>query len=411
VARPAERERVFTEEYITGLKPESTRYEVHDHDQPGLRIRVTPSGHKSFCVVYRARGGDIERVTLGPYPALRLKKAREEARAIVGRFAVGKNPAEEKRQMREEATLGELWQKFLNLHAKPRKRSWETDERRWKLHLSSHADERLRSFTTPRVASLLAEVAAASGPGASNRVRALLFTMFEKGRKEWGLTVPNPVRDTARNPEKSRERYLLPEELRAFISAVDSYPDPDTRLWLTLALFTAQRRGALCRMKWADVNLTDAAWSIPAEDMKAGRPLLVPLARHVVDALKARRETFGPQDVYVFPSDRRECFAPAPYEGLKRVLEASGIAACTPHDLRRAWATWAQDAGAPLEVIGRVLGHTPQGGVTSVYARVPLDTLRRWVERTAQNMLRVSSMPTGAAVLHFPGADASAGRE
>lgn len=408
MARQPDREKVFTEALLTRLKPEAKRYEVHDRKVPGLRVRVTPNGHKSFCVVYRARGGAMERVTLGPFPALKLKGARDNAKGIVGRFAAGGNPADDRRQMRAESTLGELWEKFLALHAKPRKRSWETDQRRWKLHLSGHAGERARSFTTPKVAALLADVAASSGSGAANRVRALLFTMFEKGRKEWGLNVPNPVRDTPRNPEESRERYLLPDELRAFLKAVDAEPDPDTRAWLTLALFTAQRRGALCRMKWADLNLADAAWSIPAADMKAGRPLLVPLARHVVELLRTRRAAFESEAVYVFPSHRPEGFSVPPYAGLDRVLKAAEIARCTPHDLRRSWATWAQDAGAPLEVIGRVLGHTPQGGVTSVYARVPFDTLRRWVDKTAENMLRVAAAPADGALLRFPGATVEA---
>jgi integrase len=135
--------------------------------------------------------------------------------------------------------------------------------------------------------------------------------------------------------------------------------------------------------------------------MKAGRPLLVPLARPVVELLTARRAAF-PEARYVFPSDRPEGFRAPPQKGPERVFRAAGVQGVTLHDLRRSMATWAQDAGAPLEVIGRLLGHTPQGGVTSVYARVPFETLRRWVEATVANMRAVVDAEEGK-VLRFPG--------
>ncbi len=52
---------------IQGLKPERARYEVFDAQMPGLAIRVTPSGHKSWVLLYRHHGR-LRRLTLGRYP-------------------------------------------------------------------------------------------------------------------------------------------------------------------------------------------------------------------------------------------------------------------------------------------------------------------------------------------------------
>jgi hypothetical protein len=45
----------FTVRYLNHLKPQPKRYEVFDMLVPGLAIRVTPSGHKSFTLYYRRR--------------------------------------------------------------------------------------------------------------------------------------------------------------------------------------------------------------------------------------------------------------------------------------------------------------------------------------------------------------------
>ena len=49
---------------IEALKPTAKRYEVFDALTPGLAIRVTPSGHKSWVLLYRYHGR-LRRLTLG----------------------------------------------------------------------------------------------------------------------------------------------------------------------------------------------------------------------------------------------------------------------------------------------------------------------------------------------------------
>ncbi|HNX49823.1 MAG TPA: Arm DNA-binding domain-containing protein, partial [Thermoanaerobaculaceae bacterium] len=171
--RYAKRLHTFTEAYLTSLKPEAQRYEVYDTERPGLVIRVTPNGTKTFALYYWSKEGKKERVTYQKFPGLKLKDARDQAKIDTGEAAKGRSPAKARRALRGHETLGNLWEKFIELHAKPRKRSWETDERRWKKHLAAHASERLNSITTPMVERWLSRISAGSGMGASNRVRAL----------------------------------------------------------------------------------------------------------------------------------------------------------------------------------------------------------------------------------------------
>ncbi|WP_327440011.1 Arm DNA-binding domain-containing protein [Pseudomonas donghuensis] len=65
----------FSQKLLNGLKPESKPYRVHDTNQPGLFIRVLPSGHMSYMVTW-ARN---KNVTLGRVGKMTLEQARQEA--------------------------------------------------------------------------------------------------------------------------------------------------------------------------------------------------------------------------------------------------------------------------------------------------------------------------------------------
>ena len=110
----------FTEKYIENLKPTGKQYSVKDSVVRGLFLLVSPKGAKTFYV-YRRIDGRPERVRLGPWPDLKVKKARRKAEKVNGEIADGDNPADKNRAAREEMTVGELWDRYLRLHGKPHK--------------------------------------------------------------------------------------------------------------------------------------------------------------------------------------------------------------------------------------------------------------------------------------------------
>jgi hypothetical protein len=89
----------FTVRYLDYLKPQPKRYEVFDALVPGLAIRITPAGHKSFTLYYRHHGR-MRRVGLGRYPDVLLADARTAATQQRGRIFNGADPAEEKKAER-----------------------------------------------------------------------------------------------------------------------------------------------------------------------------------------------------------------------------------------------------------------------------------------------------------------------
>jgi len=395
----------FTRPKLQKLAPGSKRTWVYDTEVRRLAVMVTPNGARVFYVILKVHGR-TERIRLGPVQDLPVLDARKAALAKVGGVARGENPVEERRRAREvtlagrKVTLADIWNLFLEQHAKVRKRDWQTDERRYKRFLAPRASRPASSITRAEVAVLHATITKEHGGGQANRVRALLHTIFEKARL-FGVEIVNPVTGTPRNPEHAKERYLLPDELRRFLRAVEE-SDSETRDFLKLLLFTGVRRGSLRAARWQDISLEDAVWTIPAESMKAGRPLSVPLAPVAVKILKARESAQPDENPYVFPG-RSEGHSAGPRETWVDLRDALGLAGVTQHDLRRTFATYALEAGVPWPVIQRVLGHTPVGGITAVYARVTPAQVRAGVERAVSHLLAVAAAKKGTApVLAFP---------
>src|SRR5690242_13205748 len=96
---------------------------IRDDIVRGLGVRITASGAKSFIFEARIKGRP-RRFTLGPWPDLNVKLARERALETRTRIAKGEDPATEAAAARKEATFGELADRYMNeyarLHKKPR---------------------------------------------------------------------------------------------------------------------------------------------------------------------------------------------------------------------------------------------------------------------------------------------------
>jgi integrase len=132
------------------------------------------------------------------------------------------------------------------------------------------------------VSARLLELARASGTVGANRARANLSAAFVWAMRA-GLVDHNPVVGTVKGEETSRERVLSPAELRSIWRAtadLNSYA-----AIVRLLMLTAQRKGEIGGMMWAELDLDKALWSLPGERMKNGRPHEVLLSRQALEVL------------------------------------------------------------------------------------------------------------------------------
>jgi integrase len=123
--------------------------------------------------------------------------------------------------------------------------------------------------------------------------------------------VPGPAGRAGRTSGQALPGHHRPVRVGALLRAFDAYTgQPGTRIALKLAALVFQRPGNVIAMRWDDLDLDAATWSIPSENMKRlkvekvnGAAHVVPLARQSVALLRELQPLTG-SGPYCFPGLR-----------------------------------------------------------------------------------------------------------
>src|ERR1035441_8727021 len=137
----------FTKQQLNQLPRPTNGQRAYYYDSNGPRgfgIAVSPGGRKTF-ILYRKINGRPERITLGSYPDMSIESGRKKSSEINGAIAKGENPAAQKRQVRDEMTLKELFHQFGEFHGKG-KRSWSHMEREFNVYLHNWHHRKISSI-------------------------------------------------------------------------------------------------------------------------------------------------------------------------------------------------------------------------------------------------------------------------
>jgi integrase len=387
--RRLERRRIINDTSIRSIKPPASgTIDYFDDLTPGLSLRVTSNDVRTWTVFYRDKSARQKRLSLGRYPALKLVDARELARNAQRSVAHGGDPVVEKRAAREVLTFGGLAQKYLDDYAKLNKKSWEEDERQINADLLPKWQSRPATEVRSEDLLLLLNAKVKTGaPVAANRLRALVSRIFTFGAGQ--RLVPataNPVIGVKKpTKEVSRDRVLSDDEIRRIWDACDTQ-NPYVSAWFRLRLVTAQRGGELLQMRWGDIDEKSHFWSIPAEYVKNAqghRVYLNALARKLIATVPR-----DDKSVWVFPksflgdykhvgrrlaqSTRANILVePKAAKGERDKADIRG------HDLRRTAASLMASGGVPRFVISRILNHSEEKDITSVYDRYSYDAEKK----------------------------------
>lgn len=373
----------FTKKAIEGLPLPTAgkRLYVYDTKVRGLELMVTDRGSKSFKV-YRKLNDKPVRITLGRYPELSIEQARKRAQNTLATLNVGKNPNTEKKKLRQEMTLGKLFEVYIERHSKRFKKTWKSDERDIPRFLGAWFGRKLSGVSKQDVQALHEKIGQENGLYQANRLLARLQIMYNKAI-EWGWEGANPAEGVRKFKEKSRDRFLHPDELPRFFESLNSEPNDTIRDYIYVSLFTGMRKSNVLAMRWEDINLERQEWRIP--ETKNGEPIRVHLVESVLKVLEKRARLYGKRE-WVFEGEGVTGHLVEPKSGWKRILKRAGIGELRLHDLRRTLGSWQAATGANSYMIGQTLGHKSAQS-TAVYARLSLDPVRDSVERATQAML------------------------
>lgn len=371
--------RKFTEQWLRSIKtPKTERLEFVDALCPGLYLRVSPRGIRSFSALSRV-AGRLVRVTIGRHPRWSVAEAREEARTLLRAMDAGTDP-----RIRPEPamTYSDIVDAYFVRHLEPNVRSARNIRR----NLQHKGLERFlprpaSAITKRELAEAVSKIAIDGSPHTATNVLRNLKMMFN-----WAVSVDliasNPcgaIRPPARTTE--RDRVLTDAEIVAVWQAMDAL-DPPFRQMFKMFMLTGQRRCEVSTMRWSDI--VGDVWTIPREAVKKDRPHSVPLpplARQILSTTPS----FG-AEAFVFTTDGGKSSCSGFSKKKAELDRLSGVSGWTIHDLRRTVRSKMAELRVPREIARKVLNHE-DGKVDRIYNRHEyLDEKREALEKWAEHL-------------------------
>ncbi|MFO1160075.1 MAG: integrase arm-type DNA-binding domain-containing protein [Reyranellaceae bacterium] len=417
----------LTDQAVKAAKPEAHARDITDGTVPGLSLRVTPAGHKSWTLRIKWRG-ERHRLDLGEYPGTSLADARHlalEARRLAGR---GQNPEHAVRPPVSGLTVAAAIDRWLA--TKRGNRSLGLERRRMELHVTPIiGNDDVRAVTRAQLHALLHDMATAktgAKPVEANRVYTSLRGLF-RWCAEAELRNDDPTallrKPTKEEPSAVRRRegsepLLDMGELAKLWSAAPSLPGAVLGDLLRCLLLVPLRREEWTGLRWSErrTNFTADGWHgpalrLPAKRMKGRREAIVPLPSAAVEILEARHKATGSGE-YVFAVPGRDSAFAGWRRGADTLRAALGQGLpekavrgdWSPHTIRASVATaMVRELGADELLVGRILQHSPRSalGITDTYQRSRrLGEQAALLERWSEHLRAVAdALPKDGAAL------------
>lgn len=314
------------------------RMELSDGALPGLRLRLTPAGARSWALACRDGFGAMRRFPLGEHPTLGIAAAREAARTMRAEVRRGADPvadARRKRAMGKQARDGigtlALLLELYAIQNGAKLKSWPEMRRR----IADVFGARMpRALATIQAADLQlaadAHPSQQSGAAGVRYIRPVLKWGSQRGYVDASVAAVHPPGAVRR-----RSRVLSREELSVVLGAIS---DSDNAYWMAMRfmLLTLTRRQECASARWRDFDAGAGTLTIP--ETKNGQPHVITLPRQAIDLLRARMPETPAPAALIFASSTGGMLSNWDRE-TKALMEASGTSEWHRHDLRRTGAT------------------------------------------------------------------------
>jgi integrase len=370
------------------------------HDGGGLYLRVTATGTKSWVFRFQI-GGKRRDMGLGAYPDISLAEARRRAADHRKQHQDGVDPLDARvagRQAQRVAeakgrTFREAAEEFVTRNES----AWRNAKHRqqWRSTLTTYVYPTLGEMPVaaidPGLVVQVLDPIWSEKPETAGRVRGRIEAVLDAATVRGYREGPNPAQWKGNLahilPARSKVREVehhaaLPfDKLPAFIAELRHRAGMAARA-LEFAILTAARTGEVLGATWAEVDLDNKVWTIPATRMKAKREHRVPLSSsavallHGVRPLAVMRNGEPAPDAPIFPGPRRAL--PMSNMVMLMLLRRMKRDDLTTHGFRSSFSDWAAERTAyPREVVEMALAHAIESKVEAAYRRGDLFEKRR----------------------------------
>ncbi len=399
---------------IQAAQPKEKLYKISDGD--GLVLIVQPNGKKLWWLRYRF-GGKEKTFSIGQYPLIGLKDARERAYEARKLLANGADPMEIKKEGRAaqiEAAVAseetveniarEWFQKFssqwVGSHADKIIRRLERD-------LFPYLGKKEMKSITP--AALLTALRKVESRGALETAHRLLQNCGQVWR--YAVATGRVERDItgdlrgALPPSRGKHLGALvkPEEVGALLRSIDEYKGGEiVRHALKLAPLFFVRPGELRHAEWEEIDVDKAEWVIPAQKMKMKREHVVPLSTQALEIVESLRTITG-AGKYLFPSSTSRS-RPISDMALLTAIRRMGYGKeeMTAHGFRAMASTNLEQLGYDVRIIELQLAHADPNEIRAAYkrdiSRLQMEQRKKMIQAWAD---RLDQLKNGAQIYEF----------
>lgn len=261
---------MLTDRFCSTAKPLKGRTDYFDETVPGLALRVTEHGRRSWCFHYRSpRDGKRARATIGNYPATSLAGARGKALEARGHVDAGQDP---RLVLAGQATAGLTVAALVDAYLK--------DPERAAIRSKAEIERRLRKNVVPVIGEVkLAELR-------RRDARNVTDTILQRGKKTEANRVYEDLRSMVRwavendyldaNPldgmnkpaaPTARNRVLGNSEIRTLWHGLPKALARSVQCQriIKLCLITGQRVGEVAGMVPVEIDLKACEWATSGE--------------------------------------------------------------------------------------------------------------------------------------------------
>ena len=366
---------------LTKFKPDPVRVlELVDGAVPGLRVRITPAGTRSWSLNIRAQG-KMRRFDVGR--SLGLAEARLKAEDLRRKIKDGADPTAEKRTSHQRTQLASqgigtfdaIVEAYFTTGQGAGLSTKDDQLRRirsvFAAHLSRTALDVKSSELQLSIDNHGAKVSAARAAG---YLTPVLHWAKRRDLVIGDFNLEKPLQDAP------RQKVLTEVELAALLPTFKSHHGVCAKFML----LTGARITETSAATWSQIDLEAKTWTIPPENLKDTRALqarrqkpkqalVIPLSRQAIDLLlEARRAEVARRQLDGLTEEirQRDLLFVGPRGAklgnwdrwLKATTAKTGIKGWSAHALRRTTATLAGDLGAPPHIVSVILGHSNVGG-------------------------------------------------
>lgn len=339
---------------------------------------------------YRYRyAGKARAMLIGSYSDLSLAKARDIAKELSARVALGYDVAGEKQERKLEALAKIEAEKnalsVAELAAEYYARQIENTYKHPELFRSSLQKNivaligkmKVEDVRPRHVDVVLQDVIKRGSPTVANDVLRMLKRLFDyavvRGIIEVNPAISFSAKD-AGGKEQGRKRALSREELMMFFRALRNGRgiSRENELAFKIILALGVRKMELCAAEWSEFDLANEVWHLPGSRAKNGDDIDIPLPQPVIKWIKEIR-LFAGDSRWLIPARRAQTASHISRATLNMVMpsvmkEMSGVEPFSIHDLRRTMRTQMAGLGIDPLIAERCLNHKIPG-IEGIYNR------------------------------------------